>query len=195
MHPPEFSLVLVGDVGVGKTTFMFRLLTEEFQKSYIPTRGVQNYSLRLDTTCGPVVFNVRDFAGASEANDGSKPGYYLGQCAIIMYDMRSPHTFESLRVWHRDVLAACGNIPVVLVGNKMDVRDVHFVKESEIQAYRERGLQHCEISVRTASNIYKPLLWLARRLTGHSNLEFVEVDGINAATVLIPYIDTSKSLE
>ena len=33
--PPTFKLVLVGDGGVGKTTFVKRHLTGEFEKKYV----------------------------------------------------------------------------------------------------------------------------------------------------------------
>ena len=32
---PEFQLILVGDGGVGKTTFVKRHLTGEFEKKYV----------------------------------------------------------------------------------------------------------------------------------------------------------------
>jgi len=32
---PEFKLILVGDGGVGKTTFVKRHLTGEFEKKYV----------------------------------------------------------------------------------------------------------------------------------------------------------------
>lgn len=42
---PEFKLVLVGDGGVGKTTFVKRHLTGEFEKVYVGTYW------RPDTIC------------------------------------------------------------------------------------------------------------------------------------------------
>ena len=36
---PTFKLVLVGDGGVGKTTFVKRHLTGEFEKRYVGTRS------------------------------------------------------------------------------------------------------------------------------------------------------------
>ena len=38
---PTFKLVLVGDGGVGKTTFVKRHLTGEFEKKYVATLGVE----------------------------------------------------------------------------------------------------------------------------------------------------------
>lgn len=38
---PEFKLILVGDGGVGKTTFVKRHITGEFEKKYVATLGVE----------------------------------------------------------------------------------------------------------------------------------------------------------
>ena len=38
---PEFKMILVGDGGVGKTTFVKRHLTGEFEKKYVATLGVE----------------------------------------------------------------------------------------------------------------------------------------------------------
>ena len=38
---PTFKLVLVGDGGVGKTTFVKRHETGEFEKKYVSTIGVE----------------------------------------------------------------------------------------------------------------------------------------------------------
>jgi len=42
---PEFKLILVGDGGVGKTTFVKRHLTGEFEKKYV------GESLKLAFAC------------------------------------------------------------------------------------------------------------------------------------------------
>ena len=40
---PEFKLILVGDGGVGKTTFVRRHLTGEFEKRYVATLGASSF--------------------------------------------------------------------------------------------------------------------------------------------------------
>lgn len=48
----EYKLVLVGDGGVGKTTFVKRHLTGEFEKKYIATLGVEVHPMVFHTSQG-----------------------------------------------------------------------------------------------------------------------------------------------
>lgn len=71
---PEFKLILVGDGGVGKTTFVKRHITGEFEKKYVATLGVQVYPLKFYTNMGLIQFNVWDTAG-QEKFGGLRDGY------------------------------------------------------------------------------------------------------------------------
>lgn len=169
---PEFKLVLVGDGGTGKTTLVKRHLTGEFEKKYIATLGVEVHPLVFNTNFGPIKFNVWDTAG-QEKFGGLRDGYYIqGQCAIIMFDVTARVTYKSVPNWHRDLVRVCENIPIVLVGNKVDVKDRQ-VKAKNIMFHRKRNLQYYDVSARSNYNFEKPFLWLARRLTNQLELKFV----------------------
>lgn len=71
---PTFKVVLVGDGGVGKTTFVKRHISGEFEKRYIATMGVEVHPLKFFTNFGPIVMNVWDTAG-QEKLGGLRDGY------------------------------------------------------------------------------------------------------------------------
>jgi len=169
---PLFKLVLVGDGGTGKTTFVKRHLTGEFEKKYNATQGVEVYPLGFFTNYGEIKFEVWDTAG-QEKFGGLRDGYYInGQCGIIMFDVTSRITYKNVPNWHRDLVRVCENIPVVLCGNKVDVKE-RKVKAKSITFHRKKNLQYYDISAKSNYNFEKPFLWLARKLVGNPSLEFV----------------------
>jgi GTP-binding nuclear protein Ran len=169
----EFKLVLVGDGGVGKTTFVKRHLTGEFEKKYIATLGVEVHPMPFHTSKGLILFNVWDTAG-QEKLGGLREGYYIGgHCGIIMFDVCSRITYQNVPKWYKDLVRVCENIPIVLVGNKVDVKD-RKVKAKMITFHRKKNLQYYDISAKSNYQFEKPFVWLLRRLTGENNLSLVE---------------------
>lgn len=179
-----FKLVLVGDGGTGKTTFVKRHLTGEFEKKYIATLGVEVHPLVFYTNFGSIQFNCWDTAG-QEKFGGLRDGYYIqGQCAIIMFDVTSRVTYKNVPNWHRDLIRVCENIPIVLCGNKVDVKE-RKVKAKTITFHRKKNLQYYDISAKSNYNFEKPFLWLARKLCGEPELEFVEMPALQPPEVHI----------
>jgi len=172
-----FKLVLVGDGGTGKTTFVKRHLTGEFEKKYIATLGVEIHPLNFFTNFGMITFNCWDTAG-QEKFGGLRDGYYIkGQCAIIMFDVTARVTYKNVPAWHKDLVRVCENIPIVLCGNKVDVKE-RKVKAKAITFHRKKNLQYYDISAKSNYNFEKPFLWLTRKLTGEPELEFVEMPAL-----------------
>jgi small GTP-binding protein len=134
---PSFKLVIVGDGGTGKTTFVKRHLTGEFEKKYEPTIGVEVHPLDFFTNCGKIRFYCWDTAG-QEKFGGLRDGYYIhGQCAIIMFDVTARLTYKNVPTWHRDLCRVCENIPIVLCGNKVDVKNRQ-VKAKQVTFHRKK---------------------------------------------------------
>jgi len=180
----KFKLVLVGDGGTGKTTFVKRHLTGEFEKKYIATLGVEIHPLKFYTNFGAIQFNCWDTAG-QEKFGGLRDGYYIkGNCAIIMFDVTARITYKNVPNWHKDLVRVCENIPIVLCGNKVDVKE-RKVKAKSITFHRKKNLQYYDISAKSNYNFEKPFLWLTRKLTGEAELEFVEMPALQPPEVQI----------
>ncbi|KAF9976779.1 GTP-binding nuclear protein gsp1/Ran [Actinomortierella ambigua] len=164
--------ILVGDGGTGKTTFVKRFLTGESEKEYIATLGVEVYPLMFETDFGTICFNTWDTA-CQENFNGLPDAYYTGgQCGIIMFDVTSRITYRHVPIWHRNITRVCYDIPIVLCGNKVDIKQ-HQVKPKAITFHREKNLEYYDISAKSNYNLEKPFLCLARMLVNMPSLQFI----------------------
>ncbi|KAK6052212.1 hypothetical protein COOONC_10283 [Cooperia oncophora] len=62
-------------------------------------------------------------------------------------------------------------------GELVDVKD-RKVKAKTITFHRKKNLQYYDISAKSNYNFEKPFLWLARKLLGDPNLEFVAMPAL-----------------
>jgi GTP-binding nuclear protein Ran len=57
-----------------------------------------------------------------------------------MFDVTSRITYKNVPTWHKDLVRVCENIPIVLCGNKVDIKD-RKVKAKAITFHRKKNLQ------------------------------------------------------
>lgn len=89
------------------------------------------------------------------------------------------------------MVRVCENIPIVLCGNKVDVKE-RKVKAKTITFHRKKNLQYYDISAKSNYNFEKPFLWLARKLVGNQTLvRLSPLLGISIKTNLLDYRNSS----
>lgn len=169
-EPKFFKVVLIGDGGVGKTTFIKRHMTGEFEKKYMPTLGVEVHPLDFHTSHGRIVFNIWDTAG-QEKFGGLRDGYYIGAHAFILF---ASTVKSNTLAWLKDIRRLCPTIPGVLVWNKCDITEHRSIPEwfSVMAAYNELPLY--SVSAKSNFNFAEPFLSLAATLMNEPHLQFIE---------------------
>jgi GTP-binding nuclear protein Ran len=181
---PHFKLVLVGDAGVGKTTFVKRHKIGEFEKTYLPTQGVEVHKLPFHTTYGPVVFDAWDTAG-QERFSGLRDGYYIdGKAAILMFDVTNRDSYKNIPHWHKDIQRICEEIPTVLLGNKSDVKE-RKVTPKMVSHHRKTNIQYYDVSAKSQSNFEKPFLYLLKKLSGKDDIQFQKAPALQPPEVVV----------
>jgi GTP-binding nuclear protein Ran len=177
----RFKVVVLGDGGVGKTAFLKRHRTGEFEKRYIATMGVEVNPQPVHTSRGVRVLNTWDTAG-QERFSGLGEGYVIGaQAAIIMCDLTSSITFKSIPYYLEMVRKECGDVPIVLCGNKVDCKErrltpkviTAFLESTRVK-YPGLRFQYYDVSAKSNYNFEKPFLYLLRQLLGDETLTMVE---------------------
>ena len=93
----EYKLVLVGDGGVGKTTFVKRHLTGEFEKKYIATLGVEVHPMEFCTSRGKVRFMVWDTAGQETFDRLRNLSYTNANVFVLVFNVVNPTSFGEIR--------------------------------------------------------------------------------------------------
>lgn len=167
----SYKVVLVGNAGAGKTTFINRILTGEYNNSYVPTLGVDVHPLSFNTTVGPINFNVWDCAG-NPLFGGSCGDYLAGaDCAIIMCDALSKICFGTINLWFNTIRKSNTHIPIILAESKIDLITNDTYSEF---LYDLDKMIHVAISSKNNRNISLPFLRLARILLKNDSINFIE---------------------
>ena len=89
-----------------------------------------------------------------------------------MFDLTSRNTYMNVPNWHHDITHVFEDIPIVLCGNKFNIKD-RKVKAKHFTYHRKKNLQYYAISTKSNYNFEMPFLHLARKLSGDNKLTFV----------------------
>ncbi|MFX1566469.1 MAG: Rab family GTPase [Promethearchaeota archaeon] len=158
-----FKVVLVGDAEVGKTSLTTRFAYGTFTDGYISTLGVDFIvkSLPLDNYI--VKLQAWDTAG-QERYAGVRPIYYRGaKGALLVFDITMRQSFVNVDKWYDQIRKFSGNdVPIILVGNKIDLVDSRLVSTDEVQVYAaQKGMPYFETSAKTDYAVNDVFLKLA----------------------------------
>tara|TARA_B100000929_G_scaffold291090_1_gene287891 strand:- start:12446 stop:12964 length:519 start_codon:yes stop_codon:yes gene_type:complete len=164
MAANQFKIIIDGDGGVGKSSFIKRLKTGEFDRRYIATLGVEVNVCNVNTNCGQVAFNIWDCAG-QEHLSGLRDGYYIGaNAAIIMVDQSCQLSYQKVPQILQDIQRICQNIPILLCANKIDLNPSRFNGTYTRRIAIRNRLDYTLISVKRNLNLDKPFQYFLRKL-------------------------------
>lgn len=172
----KFKVVLIGDGGVGKTSLVNRLKGAGFTDQYNCTNGADVSTLFFWTAQGKAYrLELWDCSGV-EKMEGIGQGYYIGaDGCLIMCDLLSNQSFKSLESRYQSFARVCGpGAPVVILGNKADVKDRKVKPKKTTVWPRKKNLAYYEISVKAGTNITAGFLHLVRTLAKDRSIEFVD---------------------
>jgi len=117
------KLVVVGDGAVGKTSLLIRFATGEFPNEYVPT-VFENYTAQMKRDSDTILLHLWDTAG-QEDYDRLRPLSYPGADVVLLcFSTISQASFDAIKEkWAPEVHHYIPNIPHILVGTKVDLRE------------------------------------------------------------------------
>lgn len=169
-----FKILVVGDPGVGKTSFVHRYTAGIYSDAYKSTIGVDFASKRVKLTNSIIVdVHLWDLAGQERLGSQVKLYFRQTDAAICLYDITDRKSFDRALEWKNIV---CENSthpytkeayfpPCILLANKFDLipqeeitdlsvlnekaKEMGFISGTVVSAKENRGIDEAMIELLT----------------------------------------------
>jgi small GTP-binding protein len=159
-----FKLVITGSAGSGKTSLIRRYADNKFDENYKPSIGA-DFTLKVINFPGyDVILTCWDIGG-QDLFDSLRNYYYFGSnAAIIVFDVTRPETLEKVETkWLADLRSRVGDIPILILANKVDLEDDRKVDKDTVEKKAEElGIKIFETSAKSGKNVKEAFETIAK---------------------------------
>lgn len=144
MSTKQLKVIILGNPAVGKTSIRKRYFGAGFNTSHLATIGADFAVKSLNLPEGKVNVQIWDLAGQGGFSNIRKRFYLGADCAILVYDVTSLESFQSLSKWLQEFWTQIESrlIPLLIIGNKTDLKSNIVVQEDHIQKYMDYLTTH-----------------------------------------------------
>ena len=155
----SFKFVIVGNHEVGKTSLIRQFVERKFSHDYRATIGLNIFAHNFDFQGNEISSQLWDI-GAQQYFKRFRKIYYSGaEAAFIVFDITKRESFENIKDWYKEInqLIDEKNIPVIIVGNKVDLSAQRVISSAEgeelAKSLSESGLSYIETSALSGEKV------------------------------------------
>jgi small GTP-binding protein len=150
------KVCVIGEAAVGKTSLIRRFVYDRFDDRYISTLGTKTTAKELQITLGEEVCNLKlqiwDVLGSRSFAKIQKNTYKGSNGAFIVLDLTRKETMYTFGNWLLSLYKAAGQIPVVVLANKNDLKPEYDKEEIE-SLLRVYDFKYFLTSAKTGENV------------------------------------------
>ncbi|XP_057364035.1 ras-related protein Rab-7b isoform X1 [Manis pentadactyla] len=173
----DLKLIIIGALGVGKTSLLHQYVHKTFYEDYQTTLGASILSKIIildDTTlklqphgAAALPLQIWDTGGQERFRSMVSTFYKGSDGCILAFDVTDLESFEALDTWRGDVLAKTipmeQSYPMVVLGNKTDLADRQVPSEVAQGWCKEKAIPYFEVSAKNDVNVVQAFEVLASR--------------------------------
>ncbi|XP_061781224.1 ras and EF-hand domain-containing protein [Nerophis lumbriciformis] len=167
---PMYRLVLAGDSGAGKSSFLMRLAHNQFRPDIQSTLGVDFKCKKMLVDGEKTNLQIWDTAGQEKFRSIAVSYFRKAHGVLLLYDVTSESSFLNIRYWLDQIQGQDEEkVPVCIIGNKVDLRESMPQKRCVSNLHGEKlattyGALFCEASAKDGTNVVEAVLHLAREV-------------------------------
>jgi small GTP-binding protein len=158
------KICMIGGFAVGKTSLVQRYVHSVFSEKYQTTVGVKIDKKALTIDKQSVMLMLWDIAGDDPFQE--LPMSYLRGAAgyILVADGTRQTTLEKTVYLKNEILTHFGNMPMVLLLNKADLKTEWEIDETMVNGLRAADIEVLESSAKTGSGVELAFMNLAKKV-------------------------------
>jgi len=151
----EYSLVLVGGGGVGKSALSIQYISNTFVEEYDPTieDSYRKQAIVEDQSC---MIDILDTAGQEEYSALRDQWMRDREGFIIVFSIENLKSFNEVSKWRNHILRVKDSTegPIILVANKSDLESERVVSREEVDALaKSYNIPFLEVSAKNRVNV------------------------------------------
>uniref|UniRef100_A0A672SSI9 Ras-related protein Rab-34-like n=1 Tax=Sinocyclocheilus grahami TaxID=75366 RepID=A0A672SSI9_SINGR len=177
------KVIVVGDVGVGKTCLINRFCKDTFGKTYKATIGVDFEMERFEVLGVPFSLQLWDTAGQERFRCVASTYYRGAQAIIVVFDLSNYNSLDHAREWLEDAMRDNdpSSVLLFLVGTKKDLSHPDQLAQMEQEAVR-------------LSEEIRAEYWAVSALSGESVRDFfLRVASLTFEATVLSELERNKS--
>jgi len=148
------KLLLLGDSTVGKTSILIKYINDKFDDSAISTVGVDYMDKIITYKNLKIKLQIWDTSGEEKFRSITRNFYRNADGIFIVFDLTKKPTFDHVKNWISEALDHNDTIKLVLIGNKLDLKNEIEVSNELASSYAKRNnLKYFETSAKEGTNI------------------------------------------
>ncbi|XP_017066225.1 ras-related protein Rab-32 isoform X2 [Drosophila eugracilis] len=199
-----YKILVIGELGTGKTSFIKRYVHQFFSQNYRATIGVDFALKVLQWDANTIVrLQLWDIAGQERFGNMTRVYYKEAVAAFIVFDVTRSKTFDCVSKWKEDLdskvqLPDGSPIPCILLANKCDQEKQGIITQPEkMDEYvRENGFAGWfETSAKENINIDEAARALVNKILINDKLisaDLADADKFNLSTGDAAGLDTKN---
>jgi len=167
------KIIIIGDPAVGKTSLIKKYVKTPIDSEYLPTVGAhiskQPVKLLVEKDIVNVALLLWDIAGQDVFRVLHKVYYNGAKGIIIVFDLTKPQTLSNIVRWQNEAIGFLGKstkIPMILVGNKSDLKSEIKVSQEDVAKMKEitHIPDYFETSALDGTNVTEMFYTIAERV-------------------------------